>query len=45
MNIVGIGEAGCRISHYLSRYDAYKTFQVDTKNKRYKNFLKGKKAT
>jgi hypothetical protein len=45
MNIVGLGEAGCRISHYLSRYDVYKTFQVDTKNKRYKNFCKVKKQS
>ena len=39
MNIVGIGLAGCKISNYLSRYDVYKTYQVDTKNSSYENFI------
>jgi len=39
MNIVGIGQAGCRISNYLSRYDVYRTYQVDVENDGYKNFI------
>jgi len=43
MNIIGLGSSGCRISQYLKRYDAYKTYQVDTKNDGYSNFFKVKK--
>jgi len=39
MNIIGIGAAGCEISKHLSNYPAYKTYQVDTDNREYKNFI------
>ena len=39
MNIIGIGQAGCKISNYLSRYDVYKTYQIDTRDDNYKNFV------
>lgn len=40
MNVIGLGEAGCKISNYLSKYSDYQTFQIDVKNKKYKNFIK-----
>jgi len=40
MNIIGLGTAGCRISQYLSKYDTYKTFQIDTHDQNYANFLR-----
>jgi len=43
MNVIGLGEAGCKISHYLSKYDDYQTFQIDVENKQYDNFIKIKK--
>tara|TARA_R110002020_G_scaffold25840_4_gene83607 strand:+ start:2245 stop:3084 length:840 start_codon:yes stop_codon:yes gene_type:complete len=39
MNIIGIGSAGCRISDYLSKYDVYSTFQIDTEDSEYDNFV------
>lgn len=39
MNIVGIGQAGCGISNYLSKYDTYNTYQVDVSDNGYKNFV------
>ena len=39
MNVVGIGSAGCKISNYLSKYDVYNTFQIDTQDEGYKNFI------
>ena len=39
MNIIGLGSAGCRISQCLSKYDAYKTFQIDNLDDWYKNFI------
>ena len=39
MNVIGIGKAGCGISNYLSKYDTYNTYQVDTADNNYKNFV------
>jgi hypothetical protein len=45
VNIIGIGQAGCRISNYLSRYDVYKTYQIDAESDNYKNFIPVKPQT
>jgi hypothetical protein len=39
MNIIGVGRAGCKISDYLSTYPTYKTYQVDTEDDNYRNFI------
>ncbi len=39
MNIIGIGEAGCKIANCFGQYDQYKIFSIDTDNKSYENFL------
>ena len=39
MKVIGIGSAGCKISHYLSKYDVYETFQIDTQDSEYSNFI------
>lgn len=38
--IIGLGEAGCKISNLFAQYPQYKTFCIDTQNKGYKNFKK-----
>ena len=41
MNIVGIGKAGTAIAAEFEKYPQYKTFYIDTENKKkYKNFIK-----
>ena len=41
MNIIGLGEAGCRITKLFQNYPQYETYFIDTENKNnYKNFLK-----
>jgi len=39
MNIIGVGQAGCRVSNYLSSYPAYNTYQIDVEDDNYKNFM------
>ena len=39
MNIIGVGAAGCEISNLLSGHSVYNTYQVDTKDRGYKNFV------
>mgnify|MGYP003130297514 FL=1 len=38
--IIGLGEAGCKISNLFAQYPQYRTFCVDTQNKGYKSFKK-----
>jgi hypothetical protein len=38
--IIGLGEAGCKISNLFAQYPQYTTFCVDTEDKGYKNFKK-----
>ena len=45
MNIIGVGSAGCGISEHLSNYPVYNTYQVDTDNREYKNFVPVKAQT
>jgi hypothetical protein len=41
MNILGIGQAGCKIAKQFETFPQYNTFFVDTKNEdNYKNFFK-----
>ena len=40
MNIVGLGNAGCKIAKDFEIYPQYNTFFIDTKNDGYENFFK-----
>jgi hypothetical protein len=42
MNIVGIGEAGCKIANLFCSLPQYKVFCVDTEDDGYENFIKVK---
>tara|TARA_Y100000310_G_scaffold149552_1_gene148908 strand:+ start:8471 stop:9310 length:840 start_codon:yes stop_codon:yes gene_type:complete len=39
MNVIGVGQAGCKISNYLSSYSVYDTYQIDVEDDDYKNFV------
>ena len=38
MNVIGIGNPGCKIVEKLENYKQYKTFYVDTENQGYTGF-------
>jgi len=38
MNIVGLGQAGCKIAKELENYSQYKQYYIDVKNEGYDNF-------
>jgi hypothetical protein len=38
MNIIGIGQAGCKIAEKLENYTQYKKFYIDVENNGYTNF-------
>ena len=46
MNILGIGQAGCRITKQFDNFPQYNTFFIDVKNEgNYKNFFKIEEQT